>query len=83
MQKVVTTSQTVFIRVLTFPYYRLFDFNTLGPINHVAKLTRQPDTFPALLRFLRRWRERKLAELQFISIAVRINSCLFPDRTTA
>ena len=58
------------LRIGTLPYYRYFHFNTLAVINRVAVYSSDPDKFPLLLQILVRWRERKLQELQFISIAV-------------
>lgn len=57
-------------RVATFAYYRFFELNTLGPLRHLSELTVDPDDFPKLVPFLTRWRERKIAELQYLSIAV-------------
>lgn len=54
----------------TLPYYRFFQFNTLAVIERIAYHCSRPEEFPALLRVIARWRHRKLAELQYISIAV-------------
>lgn len=54
----------------TFPYYRFFQFNTLGPVLRIAAYNSQPAQAHKVLQLLVRWRTRKLAELQFISIAV-------------
>ena len=70
MQRGFSVAVTVLVRVGTFPYYRLFHFNTLGVIQRIALYGTEPSDFPILLRLLKNWRERKLAELQFISIAV-------------
>jgi hypothetical protein len=56
--------------VATLPYYRLFQFNTLGVIKRIAQHCSRPDEFPLLLSVLSRWRHRKIAELHYISIAV-------------
>ncbi|KAL8746583.1 MAG: hypothetical protein Q9190_001427 [Brigantiaea leucoxantha] len=56
----------------TLPYYRLFNFNTLQPILSIAASTREPVTSRHLVRLMTRWRTRKLAELQFISLACAI-----------
>lgn len=58
------------IRVLTLSYYRLYQFNTIHPIQRLAALTEQTQNTKTILYFIRQWRVRKLAELQFVSIAV-------------
>ena len=65
----------VVVSLGTFPYYRMFRFNTLQPILLIAAYTLQPLQHEKLLYNLDHWRTRKLAELQFISIAV---SHLYP-----
>lgn len=76
-KKILTCSKqctSAFLRVVvvvgTLPYYRFFHFNTLGIIRRIALYRNRPSDFDILLRLLVRWRERKVAELQFISIAV-------------
>ena len=64
----------------TFPYYRFFQFNTLGPILRIAACTSQPIRFEKLSHLVVRWQSRKLAELQFTSIAVRYSTNPFPFR---
>lgn len=54
----------------TLPYYRFFHFNTLGPIQRIAAYTQRPDAINRLAISLSQWRSRKIAELQFISVAV-------------
>ena len=54
----------------TFPYYRIFHFNTLQPIHLMAFYTSRPEEHSKLLYHLDRWRTCKLAELHFVSIAV-------------
>ena len=54
----------------TVPYYRFFQFNTLGPILRIAKYSSQRGQSRKVYQLLVRWRTRKLAELQLISIAV-------------
>lgn len=66
------------IRGLTLPYYRLYQFNTIRPIKRLAKLTYQTQNSKTILDFLRQWRIRKLAELQFASIAVCLLCKLVP-----
>ena len=61
---------SLIVKIGTFPYYRFFYFNTLGVIQRVALYSNRRNDFPILVRLLKRWRERKLAEAQFISIAV-------------
>ena len=58
------------MKVGTFPYYRLFQFNTLRPIQLIANCTRQPSESNKLLFLIHRWKRRKREELQFVSIAV-------------
>lgn len=60
----------------TLPYYRIFHFNTLDPIQRIAAYTQQPDAVDRLSVSLSKWRSRKITELQFISVAVRILSIL-------
>jgi hypothetical protein len=60
-----------FVRIGTLPYYRLYQFNTKGPIAKIAVIaSEQPKSF-RLVYAVTLWRARKLTELQFISIAVR------------
>lgn len=54
----------------TIPYYRYFEFNTLGPIRRLADCNSHPDKQNNLVAILIQWRERKTYELQFVSIAV-------------
>ncbi|MCJ1270604.1 hypothetical protein MMC22_010501 [Lobaria immixta] len=56
----------------TVPYYRFFQFNTLGPILRIAKYSSRRGQSRKVSQLLARWRTRKLAELQFISIACAI-----------
>lgn len=56
--------------IVTFPYYRTYRSNTLQPIELIARYTTQPRQINKLLYHLDRWQTRKLAELQFISIAI-------------
>lgn len=60
----------VAVTIGTFPYYRLFHFNTLQPIRLIAFYSSQPEHYNKLVYHLNRWWTRKLAELQFVSIAV-------------
>jgi hypothetical protein len=55
----------------TLPYYRLYHFNTIEPLEKIAKLASQtPTDSKKLLRAISSWRSRKLSELQFITISV-------------
>lgn len=63
------------IGITTFPYYRLFHFNTLQPICRIADCTSNPYQTRRLIRLIIQWRRRKVTELQFTSIAV---SCFIP-----
>lgn len=63
---------TVTVKIGTFPYYRLFHFNTLRPIELIAACTRRSFEPEKLLFLIDRWRRRKRAELQFVSIAAAI-----------
>jgi hypothetical protein len=61
---------SVWVRIGTLPYYRLYQFNTRDPISKIAVIaSEQPGSF-RLLYAVTLWRARKLTELQFISIAV-------------
>lgn len=54
----------------TLPYYRTFQFNTLQPIRLIAFYSSQPEHYEKFLYHLDSWRTRKLAESQYISVAV-------------
>jgi len=62
---------SVMLWACTLPYYRVFHFNTLDPIQRIAAYTQRPDAINSLAFSLSQWRSRKIAELQFISVAVR------------
>ena len=62
------------IHLVTLPYYRFFQFNTIKPIYRLAACASNPGQTKRLLRLIVHWRTRKLAELQFISIAVGTSS---------
>lgn len=59
------------VQLATLPYYRLYQFNTIRPIEKIAAFASEdlPDS-TKIAQALAIWRGRKLAELQFISIAV-------------
>jgi hypothetical protein len=62
----------ILVRIATLPYYRLYHFNTVSPLEKIALLaSMSPPEDPKILRAVSFWRTRKLAELQFITIAVR------------
>ena len=58
------------VNLATFPYYRMYQFNTYQPIILIAAYTSTPGKYHKVLYHLDRWRTRKLAELQSISIGV-------------
>jgi hypothetical protein len=65
------------IRLATLPYYRLYHFNTVDPLEKIAILASRPSPdFRKLSRTVASWRARKLSELQFIIIAVRTSKTL-------
>jgi hypothetical protein len=62
-----------FISIATFPYHRLYHFSTKDPPISIAKLAMDPPPGSRkLIRPVRLWRTRKLLELQFITLAVRM-----------
>jgi hypothetical protein len=69
------------VLIFTLPYYRNFHYNTIDPITRIAACTANPERFKKVVVLLSQWRMRKLAELQFISIAVRrsaeTKTCIF------
>ena len=60
----------ILMHVGTFPYYRIFHFNTFRPIQLIAICTQQSSEVNRLLFLIHRWKRRKREELQFVSIAV-------------
>ena len=58
------------VNVGTFPYYRIFRFNTYQPIILIAAYASTPEKLHKVFYHLDRWRTRKLSELQFVSIGV-------------
>jgi len=64
---------TIVMRIGTLPYYRFFQYNTYDPIIRIAGCTKQKVSLDHLLKRLSRWRLRKLMELQFVSLAVRVH----------
>jgi hypothetical protein len=73
MTQLISDLTTGFLgKVMTLPYYRLYYFNTVAPIERIATLASQsPLDTRKVLRAIASWRARKLAELQFITISVR------------
>ncbi|CAI6335460.1 unnamed protein product [Periconia digitata] len=65
----VTTMLDTAISIATLPYYRAYQFNTSKPLLMIANLATQSTESMDLLRLIAFWRERKLAELQYVSIA--------------
>ncbi|OCL12312.1 hypothetical protein AOQ84DRAFT_263196, partial [Glonium stellatum] len=57
------------VGLITLPYYRFFNFNTLRPIEDIARHTSEQNSLPIVLALLDRWRTRKRNELDFITIA--------------
>lgn len=70
LQRIASSTVTIVVRVGTLPYYRLFYFNTVGVLQRIAIHGKEQNNFKILKRLITSWRERKLDELQFISIAV-------------
>lgn len=60
------------VRLGTLPYYRLYHFNTADPIQKIASIASEQPRSSKLLHAVTLWRERKLTELHFISIACAI-----------
>lgn len=71
LQQLLSTAVQFFIHLVTLPYYRFFQFNTLKPIHRLVACASNPRQSNKLIHLIAHWRTRKLAELQFISIAVR------------
>ena len=67
------------VKIGTFPYYRLFHFNTLRPIELIASCTRRSLEPNKLRLLIDRWKRRKRAELQYVSIAVCWNIQTYPS----
>jgi hypothetical protein len=59
------------VKIATLPYYRLYQFNTIRPLKKIADFANEAPPDPIkIAQALATWRIRKLAELQFITIAV-------------
>ncbi|KAI1119801.1 hypothetical protein F5Y10DRAFT_290944 [Nemania abortiva] len=64
------TLGTVLINLITLPYYRFFNQNTLLPIKSVQKIIQMDESKEEeVLRILTSWQDRKLFELQFVQVA--------------
>jgi len=60
--------------LVTFPYYRFYRQNTLFPILAIAEGVRRGEEGADLAKHLLHWKSRKLDELRFVQVAVRIVS---------
>lgn len=59
------------VKLATLPYYRLYQFNTIRPLQKIADFASEaPPDSGKITQAIATWRARKLAELQFITIAV-------------
>jgi len=58
--------------LVTFPYYRFYRQNTLFPILAIAEGVRRGEEGSDLAKHLLHWKSRKLDELRFVQVAVRI-----------
>lgn len=56
--------------ILTLPYYRFYQQNTLLPILSIAKTVENEETDQEISAELQRWRDRKLSEFQLVQVAV-------------
>ncbi|KAI1317487.1 hypothetical protein F5Y16DRAFT_414611 [Xylariaceae sp. FL0255] len=57
------------MNIITLPYYRFFNQNTLLPIKLVVKMIQIENDMEQIQRVLTNWQDRKLFELQFVSVA--------------
>ncbi|KAG8531349.1 uncharacterized protein KY384_002978 [Bacidia gigantensis] len=71
-ERIMVLNLKILVSLATFPYYRIFRGNTLKPIQLIASYTGQPNQIKKILYHLNHWQARKIAELQFISIACAI-----------
>ncbi|KAF6798816.1 hypothetical protein CSOJ01_12613 [Colletotrichum sojae] len=55
--------------ILTLPYYRFYQQNTLLPILSIAKTVEDEESDEEISAELRRWRDRKLSEFQLVQVA--------------
>ncbi|KAI8944661.1 hypothetical protein F4801DRAFT_594789 [Xylaria longipes] len=57
------------MNIITSPYYRFFNQNTLVPIKSVEKLISMGRSKEEVHHILANWQDRKLFELQFVQVA--------------
>ncbi|KAF6831027.1 GrpB domain protein [Colletotrichum musicola] len=55
--------------ILTLPYYRFYQQNTLLPILSIAKTVEDEESDEEISAELKRWRDRKLSEFQLVQVA--------------
>ncbi|OLN94148.1 UPF0157 protein [Colletotrichum chlorophyti] len=55
--------------ILTLPYYRFYQQNTLLPILTIAKSVEDRESDGEISAQLKRWRDRKLSEFQLVQVA--------------
>ncbi|KAK3321369.1 hypothetical protein B0T19DRAFT_478482 [Cercophora scortea] len=55
--------------MITLPYYRFYRQNTLLPVLAIVKAVKEGERDELISRRMRYWRERKLREYQFVSVA--------------
>ncbi|KAF9880299.1 hypothetical protein CkaCkLH20_02253 [Colletotrichum karsti] len=55
--------------ILTLPYYRFYQQNTLLPILSIAKSVEECESDEDISAELQRWRDRKLSEFQLVQVA--------------
>ncbi|KAK3684049.1 hypothetical protein B0T22DRAFT_431857 [Podospora appendiculata] len=55
--------------MITLPYYRFYRQNTLLPVLAIVKAVKEGERDELVSRRMRYWRERKLREYQFVSVA--------------
>ena len=68
------------VKLITLLYYRFFNFNTLRPIEEIAKHVSQQNSLPIVLKLIGRWRARKRNELEFITIAVNLRTRIYGSK---
>ncbi|TDZ14100.1 hypothetical protein Cob_v012989 [Colletotrichum orbiculare MAFF 240422] len=59
----------IFTAILTLPYYRFYQQNTLLPILSIAKNVEDGEGDEEISAELQRWRDRKLSEFQLVQVA--------------
>ncbi|OHE99638.1 hypothetical protein CORC01_04996 [Colletotrichum orchidophilum] len=63
--------------ILTLPYNRFYQQNTLLPILAIAKAVEDRESAEEISAQLKRWRDRKLSEFQLVQVAVRLKHVRF------